>query len=187
MARFFEKLSEASMSYIDSLSDRDRRLLGTISTSLGALLVILTVVFLVSNISSKRSELNRNKEQLAQIKMLEADYMMARSKSELAQRRIKSNDVSLFTFIQSTTKRLGLTVKDLTEQSRPLPKTDIVEVSVKLNLSRLSIDKVTALIEELEQSEGEELVKVTKLKVTKRYDEPKLLDLQMTVSTWKSA
>jgi hypothetical protein len=187
MARFFERLSEASMSWLDGLSDRDRRLLSILSIAIASLLVISIVVFSATKISTKRAELERNKQQFSEVRELESQYMMARSKSEQAKRRIKQNRISLFTFIQGVTTRLGLSVKDLTEQSRPLPKSDIVEVSVRLNLSKLSIDKVTALIEELEGSEGQELVKVTKLKISKRFDEPELLDLQMTVSTWKSA
>lgn len=186
MARFFERLSEASMSWLDGLSDRDRKLLGIIAIVLGSLLLIFFLVFSVGKITSKRASLNRNKEQLVQIKDLERDYMEARQKSEQAKRRVKLNSVSLFTFIQSVTSRLGLSVKDLTEQSRPLPKSEIVEVSVKLNLSKLSIDKVSALIDEIEEADEGELVKVTKLKINKRFDDPELLDVQMTVSTWKS-
>ncbi|HXW53058.1 MAG TPA: hypothetical protein VEL47_03010, partial [Myxococcota bacterium] len=70
---------------------------------------------------------------------------------------------------------------------RPLPKSDIVEISVRVSLTKLSIDKVTALIEAIETSEHGDLVKVTKLKINKRFDEPDLLDLSMTVSTWKPA
>lgn len=187
MARFLDRLSESSMSFIDGLSDRDRRLLGLVSIGILGLSVVLVGFFLISGISSKRALLNRNKEYFSQIRELEGEYMEARGKSEEAKRMVKLNDVSLFTYIQSVSNRLGLSVKDLTEQTRPLPKSDIVEVSVRLNLTKLSIDKVTALIEELEMGDEEELVKVTKLKVTKRYDEPELLDLQMTVSTWKSA
>lgn len=186
MARFFERLRETAMSWLDGLSDRDRRLLGILSIGFLGLMLVFGLIFSVARVTSKRSELNRNKEQLAQIKDLESQYLEARSKVEQAKRRVKLNDVSLFTFIQGITSRLGLSVNDLTEQSRPLPKSDIVEVSVRLNLTKLSIDKVTALIEELEQEDDEELVKVTKLKINKSYSEPELLDVQMTVSTWKS-
>ena len=74
----------------------------------------------------------------------------------------------------------------MTEQRRTIGKSNIVEVSVRVNLNKLSIDKVSRVIEELESPESNAPVKVTKLKINKRHDEPELLDLQLTVSTWKS-
>lgn len=187
MARFFDRINESTMRFLDSLSDRERRLVGILFACFCVVLIFGTVFFATNRIASKRAELVRNKEQLAQIKNLEGEYLQAKEKNEAAKRAIMQNDVSLYTFISAIGTRLGLSVKDLSEVRRPLPKTDIVEVSVRLNLTKLSIDKVTALIEAIETSEQGELIKVTKLKINKRFDEPDLLDLQMTVSTWKSA
>ena len=187
MTRFFDRISENAMRWLDALSDRERRLVGILFASLSVLLVFATIFLASNKISSRRDQLVRNKENLVQIKDLEGEYLQAKEKNEKARMSIMRNDVSLFTFIHGICNRLGLSVKDLSESKRQLPKSDIVEISVKVNLSKLSIDKVTALIEELETSEKGNLVKVTKLKVNKRFDEPELLDLQMTVSTWKSA
>lgn len=187
MAQFFEKISESSMRWYDSLTDRERRLLSVFSISIVVLLLFVTVYLGVSKLSSRRADLARNKQQLSQIVDLEGEFLKAKEKTEKARMMVMRNDASLFSLIQGITTRLGLSVKDLAEQKRPLPKSDIVEVSVRLNLSKLSIDKVTALIEAIETSEHGPLIKVTKLKISKRFDEPDLLDLQMTVSTWKTA
>lgn len=187
MAKFFEKISDIAGQWYDSLTDRERRLVGIISAVICVLLVASTLYVATSKISKKRALLTRNKEQLAQIKDLESEYVIAKQKHERELLKIRRNDISLFTFIQGITSRLGLTVKDLTEQKRTLGKSNIVEVSVRLNLNRLSIDKVSHLIEAIESPENGGQVKVTRLKINKRHDEPDYLDLQMTVSTWKSA
>lgn len=187
MAKIFENISDRVGQWYDGLTDRERRLVGIVLVILCILLVVSTLYFTTSKISKKRTMLNRNKEQLAQIKDLESEYVIAKQKHERELQKIRRNDVSLFTFIQGITSRLGLTVKDLTEQKRTLGKTNIVEVSVRVNLNRLSIDKVSHLIDAIESAENGGQVKVTRLKINKRHDEPDLLDLQMTVSTWKSA
>ena len=187
MARFYEKIAESSIRWYDGLSDRERRLLSVLSIILLVLLVTSTVYLGITKLGNRRAELAKNKQQLTLITDLEGQYLKAKEKTEKARMTVLRNNVSLLTFIQGVTNRLGLSVKELTEQKRPLPKSDIVEVSVKLNLSKLSIDKVTALIEAIETSEMGQLIKVTKLKINKRFDEPDLLDLQMTVSTWKTA
>lgn len=187
MANVFSRVNESFMRWYDGLSERERRLMGILFLCLCVMLVFGTIFLATSKISNKRAELRINKEHLAQISELESEYLKAKEKNEQAKMSIVRNDVSLFTFIQSVTTRLGLSVKDLNEQKRPLPKVNIVEVSVRVNLSKLSIDKVTALIEAIETSEHGDLIKVTRLKINKRFDEPDLLELQMTVSTWKSA
>lgn len=186
MAKFFEKISDFTTAWYDGLTDRERRLLSIVFACACVLFVVGTLYIATSKISKKRTLLNQNKEQLAQIKDLESEYVIAKQKHERELFKIKRNDVSLFTFIQGITSRLGLTVKDLTEQKRTLGKSNIVEVSVRINLNRLSIDKVSHLVEAIESPENGGQVKVTRLKINKRHDEPELLDLQMTVSTWKS-
>lgn len=187
MPRFFDQISESTMRFVDGLNDRERRLVGILLACLGLLLVFSILFFATSKISSKRAQLTRNNAQLHEIRSLEKDFIQARNKNERARLAIMHNDISLMTFIHSVSNRFGLAVKDLSETKRPLAKSNVVEISVKLNLTKLSIDKVTALLEALETSDHGELIKVTKLKINKRFDEPDLLDLQMTVSTWKSA
>ncbi len=187
MARIFDRVSETTMRWYDGLSDRERRLV-TIFLGCVVVLVLFGALFLsTSKITTKRADLVRNKQLFTEVRDLEGEYLKAKEKNERALMSVKRNNVSLFTFIQGITSRLGLSVKDLNEQTRPLAKTGMIEVSVRVNLTKLSIDKVTALLEAIATSEEGELVKVTRLKVNKRFDEPDLLDLQMTVSTWKSA
>lgn len=187
MARIFDRISEISMRWYDSLSDRERRLLTVIFAVVLLLIIVLTLIVSISGISEKRDNLKRNKEQLALVKELEGEYLKAKEKNDRAMMSVRRNSVSLFTYIQTITTRLGLAPKDLNEQKKPMPKSNMVEISVRVNLAKLSIDKLTALIEAITTSEEGQLVKITRLKVTKRFDEPDLLDLQMTVSTWKSA
>lgn len=186
MAKFFEKITDSSVQWYDALTDRERKLLNIIFGCLAVLVIVSSLVFATTKINKKRALLTQNKAQLAQIKELEGDYIVAKQKNERELLKIRRNNISLFTFIQGITSRLGLTVKDLTEQRRAVGKSNIVEVSVRVNLNRLSIDKVSHLIEAIEAPENGGQVKVTRLKINKRHDEPELLDLQMTVSTWKS-
>lgn len=175
------------MRWLDALSDRERRLLMIFFTCLVVLIIASTAFIATSSITNKRANLVRNKQLFSEVRDLESEYLKAKEKNERTMMSVRRNSVSLFTFIQGITSRLGLAVKDLSEQPRPLAKTGMVEVSVRVNLSKLSIDKVSALLEAITTAEESEVVKVTRLKVNKRFDEPDLLDLQMTVSTWKSA
>lgn len=188
MANFTDKITELWSSWFDGLSGREKRLLSILLAGACLVLILASIYLASSKIHTKRTLLKKNQDQLAEIKGLEGEYLKAKEKNEALMRKLRQNNVSLFTFIPSIGSRLGLTIKDLNEQKRPLGKSGVMEVSVKLNLTKLSIDKLTALIEAIETDE-EHLgqVKVTRLKISKNFVEPDLLDLQMTVSTWKSA
>lgn len=188
MARFLENIGERWGLWLDTLTDRERRLIFIFCFSLSVFLILGILFGALSRINHKSMILKQNQDRLAQIKELTDDYNKAKKQMENAKLKIKKNRVSLFSLISSVTNKLGLSVKDLSEQKRPIPKTEIVEISVKLNLTKLSIDRLTALIEAIETSEeGGDLVKVTKIKINKRFDDPESLDLQMTVATFKNA
>jgi hypothetical protein len=186
MTRYFEKISELFTSWYDGLSDRERRLLTLLSLSLVILCIIITIFVFFNSIRSKNILLTRNQEQLTQIRALEGEYLSAKEKHAREMDRIRNNTISLFTYIQSITSKLGLSVPGMTEQKRALGKSGAVEVSVKVAFTKLSIDKLTRLLELLESPENSSFVKVTRLKISKRHDDPELLDIQMTVSTYKS-
>ena len=147
MAKYFENIRDLFTTWYDGLSDRERRLVTIFSTCV-IIIIISSVLFLaISKISSKNSALVRNREQLTQIKNLEGEYIIAKAKHEQEMQRIRRNNISLFSYIQGITSRLGLSVPPMTEQKRPLGKSNAVEVSVKVNLTKLSIDKLTRLLE----------------------------------------
>lgn len=182
-----EKISEAWSSWLEGLNAQEKRMLGLFSIGLVVALGLGTFYLAASKISHKKDNLSRNQNYLSQIRDLEGEYLVSKAKNEKIIESIRSNNISLLSMIPSVASRLGLTVKELTEQRRPLGKTSNVEVSVRITLTKLSMDKVTAFIEAIETGENEGRVKVTRLKINTRFDEPDLLDVQMTVSTWKSA
>lgn len=87
--------------------------------------------------------------------------------------------------LQNVSTQLDLTLNDLHEKKNILSGEKVVEITVKVNLKKLSIDRLTAFIDAVE-SNPSGLVKVIQLKIKSRFDAPDLLDAQMTVATWKA-
>lgn len=188
MKKYFIKIREWFVIWFDALTDRERKLLSLFLICLSVLVIIGLIFVSTQKISSKNARLAKSQQQLMKIKSLEGDYKKAKLETDKFKFKIRSNRISLISLLDGITKRYGLTVTDFNETQRPVGKTGVVEISVKFSLSKLSLDKVTALIEDIETtSQGRDLVKVVRVKINKRFDEPELLDLQMTVSTWKTA
>ena len=132
MAQVFDRVSESAMRWYDSLSDRERRLLSIFFACLCAVVICGSFYVAANNIANKRADLVRNRQLFTEVRDLEGEYLKAKEKNERAMMSVKRNKVSLFTFIQGITSRLGLSVKDLNEQTRPLAKTGMIEVSVRV-------------------------------------------------------
>lgn len=172
---------------LDGLNDRERRLV-----------LALVVVFLVlsvgggmwwaqSRLDAKERRVKDMRSTLEQIASLEARYKSAEQAERQAEMRLRTNNVSLFSLLQKSAQELDLTLNDLNERKTAVKDTErISEVSVDVNLKEVSIDRLHSFLEKIEGKSSNGLVKIMKLKMKTRYDNPELLDVSMTVATWKA-
>lgn len=172
---------------LERMTDRERTLV--LVTGVVAIFVIGggILFFTQSALDSKAKNVELKREQLAQIQALEDRYREAEAEEKRALQRLASNTTSLFSQLQKVAGKLGLTLNDLNERQLPVKDTGVTEVSVEVNLKSVSVDKLTQFLEEVEGPDKNGLVKVTKLKVKTRHDNEELLDVTVTVATWKKA
>ena len=181
------ELKEKLMSQFAALSEREQRLVGI--TALVAVVFIFGGGFLLmqSSLKSKEKQIKAQNEQLGQILALESDYNQAKNAQREEMRRLEGKNISLFSLLQNSASELGLSLKDLNEKKSPIKDSEMVQVSVDVNLKEVSIDKLTSFLESIESKSGKGLVKVTRLKTKTRFDNDQLLDVRITVSTWRKA
>ncbi len=167
------------------LSERERRLV--------VITAVAVVVFVVGggsllasrSLDAREKRVIAKQEQLDQILSLRERYQEAEQSEKRAASRVKSNTVSLFSLLQKTAGDLGLQLNDLNERKVPVKDTDLTEVSVDVTLKEVSVDKLNAFLEKIEGVRRDGIVKVQKLKVKTRFDAPDMLEVTMTVATWK--
>jgi type II secretory pathway component PulM len=169
------------------LSERERRLV--LVTGVVAILLFVGGGSWAASgaLDAKRKRVVAKQEQLDQILALRDRYQEAEQQEKRAASRVKSNTTSLFSLLQKTAGELGLQLNDLNERKVPVKDTDLVEVSVDVNLKEVSIDKLNSFLEKIEGKRRDDVVKVQKLKVKTRFDAPDMLEVSMTVATWKPA
>ncbi|HEY1097318.1 MAG TPA: hypothetical protein VGF99_00260, partial [Myxococcota bacterium] len=80
---------------------------------------------------------------------------------------------------------VGLQLSDLNERRLPVKDSDLSEVTVDVTLKDISIDKLVQLLEKIEGKTTGGVVKVTKLKVKTMLATPDMLEVGLTVSTWR--
>ncbi len=178
---------EALWDRFQALNNQDKRKVLFGAGGAGFLLIVLCIFGAFSSVRSRHIEVNRLTTELKQIDALSVQYLKVKAEQQAREAQIRANKVALFTLIQNSATRLDLKLNDLNERKEELSDSNLTQVSVIVNVKELSMDRLTAFLEDIEKSAANGLVKITRLQVKTRFDQPDLLDVQMTVATWKAS
>jgi general secretion pathway protein M len=85
--------------------------------------------------------------------------------------------------ISQTGATLGIQVNDLRPSGQPSESEGLREESVEVNLARIELQRVALLVQSLERGAG--VVKVRRIRITTRSDDPLLVDATLVVSTYQ--
>jgi len=168
------------------MTERERRLV-LLTAAVAIVLVIVGVGWLISSsIGNREKRIASRMQEIAQLETLRGEYEAATARQKAAQARItQSASTSLFTLMQKAAADVGLSLTDLNERRLPVKDTDLSEVTVDVTLKEISIDKLVSLLEKIEGKTTGGVVKVTKLKVKTLLANPEMLEVGLTVSTWR--
>jgi len=177
----FARITDA----FDRLTSREQRLVLIAGAAVTVFVFAAVVLGTLGALDAKAKRVEIKRGQLDQILSLEDAYKQAEAEEKRAIQRLKSNNISLFSLLQKTAQQLGLTLNDLNERKLPVKDAeDVTEINVEVNLNKVSIDRLNQFLEAIEGKSKSGLVKIIKLKVKTRFDDPDLLDVNMTVATW---
>ena len=79
-----------------------------------------------------------------------------------------------------------MTLFDLAEQKVARGDSRFQQSSVSVSLKSISVDRLSAFMESVENSTRDGLVKITRLNVKTNFESSDLLHVKMTVATWKA-
>jgi general secretion pathway protein M len=181
---FLRKLQADLEAFLQRLSQRERVLV-----TAAALAVLAFVVFLVSTgvsrgVAARQHRIEEKTRVLSQVGKLAQGWRAAQTERADLERRLKGEHPPLMTFVAQTGAKLGIEVNDLrpTAAGGGEPTAGVVEESVEVNVAKLELPKVAALLEALEQGPG--VVKVRRLQIRTRNDDPAAVDVSLVVATY---
>jgi Type II secretion system (T2SS), protein M len=170
------------------LSEREKRLVLITGTVAVVFISFILVSAVNSALDKRQKRVTMRKDEIAQLEVLRDRYRDAQEAEKKSSAQLRANNQSLFTLVQKASTEVGLLVPDLQERRTPVKDSaDLQEVSVDVNMKEISVDKLTTLLEKIEGKRSDGIVKVTKLKVKTRFDNPEMLEANLTVSTWRSS
>ncbi len=180
MNRIRDALAAAEQ-YLARLSARERLLVGAATaTFLAAVIAVGTLAF--SRAIRRREETIETKSKaLADIGALASTYRERDMRRRRLEDRLRT-PVKLFTFIDDISKQQGVEIGDMQDRGSTTGSDKISESVVEFDLSKLTLDKLTAFLNAIEH--GPHLVKVKKIRVRTRLDDPNSVDVSLTVATY---
>ena len=177
------KLKEGVEAWLGKLSPRERVLV-----TVAALGVALFAIWLVSlrishGVSAREARIEEKTRVLSQVGKLAEGYRRQQADRHAVEARLKGPPIQLLSFISQTGATLGVEVTDLRPISSQGELAGLREEAVEVNLARLELGRLARLVQTLERGPG--VVKVRRLRVTTRGDDPQLVDATIVVSTYR--
>jgi general secretion pathway protein M len=164
------------------LSPRERVLVTVAGVS-----VVLFVVFMVSfrmqaGVRAREVRIEEKTRALSQVGALAGGYRQVQAERAAMEARLKGQPVQLMSHVAQAGAQLGIEVTDLRPSGAPAELEGVTEESVEVNLPRIELAQLSRLLAALERSPG--LVKVRRVRISTRTDDPKLVDATVVVATY---
>jgi type II secretory pathway component PulM len=169
---------------LQQATPRERIMLGAMAA--GVVLGFVALVSLGFSHAIHRRELSiaSKTKSLKDISQLAASYGERSRARQALEQRLKAK-VALFTFIDDVSKREHIEIGDLQDHGTNTGQDKITESTVELDLNKLTLDKLTDFLNSLEHDSH--LIKVKKIRLRGRIDDPNAVDASMTIASYSTA
>ena len=177
------RIRAAVESWLGSLSQRERVMVAAAAASV-ALFTVWLLSFTVGGAMKARTERIESKTRvLSQMAKLSDGYRQRQAEREAIEARLRAQPVALMTHVAQAGAALGIEVNDLRPTGAPTEVEGLREESVEVNLARIDLPRLSAMLQNLERTTG--VVKVRRIRLSTRSDDPMLVDATFVVSTYQ--
>jgi general secretion pathway protein M len=185
MERLLERLRSLRASgeaWFGRLAPRERVLVATAAAATVLFVIFLSSTAIGRGISAREARIEQKTRVLSQIGQMAASYRAAQGERQALETRLRGRPVQLMSHVSQTGATLGIEVNDLRPSGSPVESEGLVEESVEVNLPRMDMARLARLLQALEGGTG--VVKVRRIRVTTRSDDPGLVDVTLVVATY---
>lgn len=170
-------------SWAGALSPRERVLVLAAVLSVAVFAIWLTSRAIGAGISAREARIEQKTKVLSQVGKLAEGYRRREAERKAVEGKLRGSPVALMSYISQTGATLGIPVNDLRPNATPSEAEGLREESVEVNLAKIELTRLASLLQALERGAG--VVRVRRLRVTTRGDDPNLVDATLLVSTYQ--
>ena len=170
-----------------NITKRERRTLAVAAVLLVVLIVYLGVDAAVQHYQEMGQKIELKKQDLVKISHLRDEYVETHRQVQEIRSRLdkKQKDFSLLSFIEDLANREGIREKIGSVKPKKIPlNEEYDESSVEIQMDNVTLPKFVDFAYKIEHSGH--LLKVKRLRIKTRYDDPNLLNVTLQVSTYEN-
>ncbi|HVE85907.1 MAG TPA: type II secretion system protein GspM [Myxococcales bacterium] len=165
------------------LTERERVLVAAAGGTLGAFIIFVILFSFSTSAAGYRDRTEKKLKALGQAEVLAASYADAERARQDVERQLSSSGVSLISYIEDKGEQAGLKIPAMNPKGEvPLGDGRILESSVELTLTDVSLRSLHQFLTTVEQGPG--VVKVKFLRLEPRPDS-QTLTAWATISTYR--
>lgn len=166
-----------------SFSPRERLLVGAAAAATLLFFSSLIAAGMGAAVRAREARIVEKSKVMGQVGQLAGGYRRVQLERSALEARLKGQPVQLMSHVSQVGSGLGVEVTDLRPTGAPTELDGVMEESVEVNLVRIELGKLAKLVQGLERGAG--LVKVRRLRIATRTDDPKLVDATVVVATYQ--
>ena len=183
MKERLQKLRADVEARLQTLSARERVMVSAAAAAVVIFAVWMIALGIGSAISAREARIEQKTKVLSQIGKLAEGYRRRQAEKQALEAKLKGAPVQLMSHIAQTGATLGIQVNDLRPSGLPSEVEGLTEESVEVNLARIDMQRLAQLLQSLERGAG--VVKVRRVRMTTRSDDPALVDATLVVATYR--
>jgi general secretion pathway protein M len=134
-------------------------------------------------LSAREQRIEDKTRVLAQVSKLAESYRQRQAQRTELEQRLKGSPVQLLSYISQQGAQNQIEVGDLRPSPAPAELEGLREDAVEVNLARVELARLAHFLQALERGQG--VVKVRRLRITSRADDPNLVDATFTVAAYQ--
>ncbi|MHB8420289.1 MAG: type II secretion system protein GspM [Myxococcales bacterium] len=166
------------------LSGREKIMVSALAATATAGLLLLGALGFSRAIHRRQVSIEEKTKALEEIGTLASTYRERDGRRRQLEERLRV-PVKLFTYIDDLSKKQGIEIGDMQDRGATTGADKITESVVEFDLSKLTLDKLTSFLNAIER--GPHIVKVTKIRLRTRLDDPNAVDASLTVATYSAS
>ncbi len=183
MKRLLLRLRADVESWLATLSVRERAMVAAAAAAVVVFAIWLVALHIGSSITAREARVEQKTKVLSQIGKLAEGYRRREAEKKALEARLKGAPIQLMSHISQTGATLGIPVNDLRPTGLPADTDGLREESVEVNIPRIELTRLALLLQSLERGAG--IVKVRRIRISTRNDDPALVDATLLVSTFQ--
>ena len=183
MKELLRRLRAEAEARFTRLSQRERVLVSAAGVAVVAFVVLLIATGISRSTTARQRRIVEKTRVLAQVGHLAEGYRRGQAERRALEARLRGANVPVMTHVAQTGQALGVEVGDLRPSGQPEEAEGIVAESVEVSLPRIDPGKLGRFLMALEGGQG--VVRVRRVRLTARADDPKVFDATVVVSNFQ--